>query len=274
MPSPRELQHVAARVAHGLDHRLEIAVERGEQVGFAEPFAHRGEAAQVGQQDRRFDMAVVAAPDGAREHRIGGAVAEEGAQQAGARAAHGGGLERGGQRVAQALDQLEVPVGEAARAVAHQTQPLHGAIAILERQRQVVGAARGGHLVQHLVVAPLVQIDQPAPEGPPVLDHVLERAAEVRAGRKHGPRHQVLVRARAVAGPDHAPGAGQRIGKPLPGAQPPERHAAFDEPAAEAVDQVERHGGHASLADQPPRDPVGRLLYAVRLLYGHVRLPG
>ena len=164
MPSPRNFSTSPPVAAHGLDHRLEIAIERGEQVRLAEPFAHRGEAAQVGEQDRRFDMAVVAAPDRAREHRIGRAVAEEGAQQARARAAHGGGLERRGQRLAQPLDQLEVPVGEAVGAVAHQAHALHRAVAIFERQRQIVGAARRGHLVQHLVVAPR-DPDRPAGAG-------------------------------------------------------------------------------------------------------------
>ena len=59
----QELEHVAALAAHRLDHRLEVAVQRREQRGLVEALAHRREAAQVGEQDRRLDPAPIAAPD-------------------------------------------------------------------------------------------------------------------------------------------------------------------------------------------------------------------
>ena len=98
----QELEHVAALAAHRLDHRLEVAVQRREQRGLVEALAHRREAAQVGEQDRRLDPAPIAAPDRAAEDRLRGTIAEIGAQQARGRAPHGGGLERRGERLTQA----------------------------------------------------------------------------------------------------------------------------------------------------------------------------
>jgi hypothetical protein len=56
---------------------------------------------------------------------------------------------------------------EAAVGVAHEAQALHRPVAVLERQRQVVGAAQSGHLVQDLMVALWIQIEQAAPEAAP-----------------------------------------------------------------------------------------------------------
>jgi hypothetical protein len=47
------------------------------------------------------------------------------------------------------------------------------------------------------------------------------------------------------------PGAGQRIGELLPGAQAPERHPELDQLAAEAIDQLERRQREPRLGDQP-----------------------
>jgi hypothetical protein len=47
------------------------------------------------------------------------------------------------------------------------------------------------------------------------------------------------------------PGAGQRIGEPLAGAQAPERHPELDQLAAEAVDHLERRQREPRLRDQP-----------------------
>jgi hypothetical protein len=76
----QKLEHVAAGAVHGIDHRLEIAIECRKQIRLAETFAERGEAAQVGEQDRRFDLAAVATPDRAGENGVGGPGTEEGAQ--------------------------------------------------------------------------------------------------------------------------------------------------------------------------------------------------
>ena len=155
-------------------------------------------------------------------------------------------------------------IGEAIGAVGDQAQALDRAIAVLERQRQIVGAAGRGHLEQDLVVPLRVEADQPAPEAPPGPDHVLKRAAVIGAGRERRARHRVLVAAGPVAGPDHAPGAGQRIGDRLPGAQPPERHALLEQAPAEAVDQREGCQVEAGIRDQPVGDRCpfhGRLIH-------------
>jgi hypothetical protein len=59
------------------------------------------------------------------------------------------------------------------------------------------------------------------------------------------------MRVRAIPGPDDPPGAGQRIGEPLAGAQAPERHPELDQLAAEAIDQLERRQREPRLGDQP-----------------------
>ena len=195
-------------------------------------------------------MPAVAALDRAGEHGIRRPVAEEGAQQARARTAHRGWLERRGKRLTQELDQLDMGVGKTVLAVAHQAQALDRAVAILERHSQIVGAARRGHLVQHPMVA-LPQVQEPATEALAPLDDVLEGAAIIRTGREGGPGHHVLMRVRSIPGPDDPPGAGQRIGELLPGAQAPERHPELDQLAAEAIDQLERRQREPRLGDQP-----------------------
>ena len=246
----QELQHVAAVAPHGLDHRLEVAIERSEQLRLAQALAHRREAAQVRKQDRRLDMAAVAAPDRARQHGIRRPLAQERAQQARRRAPHGGRLQRGGERLAQVLDQLEMPVRKAVLAVAHEAERLHRAIAILERHGQIVGAAGRRHLMQHLMVALGIEPLEAPAKGRAPLDHELEGAAEKGIGRKHGPRHQVFA-GTGTARPDDAPGACQRVGEPLPGAQPPERHAAFRQLLAERFDQPHRIQREPRVCDQP-----------------------
>ena len=169
--------------------------------------------------------------------------------------------------MAQPLDQLEMGAGKTVLAVAHKAQALDRAVAILERHRQIVGAARRGHLVQHLMVA-LPQVQEPATEALAPLDDVLEGAAIVRTGRERGPGHHVLMRVRAIPGPDDPPGAGQRIGEPLAGAQAPERHPELDQLVAEAIDQLKRPEREPRLADQPAGDPgnaivVGLMIHLV-----------
>jgi hypothetical protein len=117
----QEFQDVAALASYGLDHGLEVAIEGGEQIRFAQPLAQRGEATQVSEQDGGLDMAAIGAPDRPRQHRIRRPVAKKGAQQACRGAPHGRGLQRCRERLAQALDQREMGFGKALFTVADET---------------------------------------------------------------------------------------------------------------------------------------------------------
>jgi hypothetical protein len=248
----QELEHVAPQATHRLDDRLEVAIERREEVRFVQPLAQRGEATQVAEQDRRLDVPAIAAPDRPGQHVARRPVAEEGAQQARRRAPHGGGLQRCRERLAQVLDQPEMGIGKAVFAVAHEAHALHRAVAVLERHRQIVGATGSGHLVQHLVVA-RIEVQETATKGLPPLDHELKGAAVEGIGREHAPRHEIFVRARAAL-PDDTPSRCQRIREPLPGAQPPERDPEPRQALAEAADQPDRIQGKPGLGNQPPGD--------------------
>ncbi len=238
-----ELEHVAAC----RDHRL-----------VAPAFHLIGEAAEVGHQDDGLDLTQFAAPDGAPEHRPGRSGAEVGGEQAGTRAAHGHRLQRRWQRLAQRLEPGEVIVAEAARAVAHDGESLHRAVAIFERHGQVVTATRRCHLVEDRVILLRIELDQTPAEASAVLDDVLERAAKVGACAEGVPRDDVFLIARAIAGPDHAPGAEQRVGEPLAGAQPPDRNPGREQTTTKTLDQRKRLADQPPFADQPFGDRIHR----------------
>ena len=71
------------------------------------------------------------------------------------------------------------------------------------------------------------------------------------------------MRVRAIPGPDDPPGAGQRIGEPLAGAQAPERHPELDQLVAEAIDQLERRQREPRLGDQPAGNPGNAIVIAL-----------
>jgi hypothetical protein len=104
--------------------------------------------------------------------------------------------------------------------------------------------------MQHLMVT-RVEVDEAPPEALAALDDMLEGAAVVGARSECGPRHQIFVGSRVAARPDDAPGARQRVGEPLSGAQPPERHALPGQTLAEAGHQRDRTQQEPRIADQP-----------------------
>ena len=112
------------------------------------------------------------------------------------------------------------------------------------------------------MVARGIEVGEAPAEALPGADHVLERAAEVGGRAQHRRGYGVLVAAGALARPDHAPGARQRVGDRLSGAQPPQRHALLEQAAAEAVDQRARRQAQSRRADQPARDLLDPLVLA------------
>src|SRR4051812_33883734 len=97
-------------------------------------------------------------------------------------------------------------------------------------------------------------IQKPAPKALAPLDDVLKRAAIIGAGGEHGPRHRVLLGVRTVPGPNDTPGARERVGEPLAGAQPPQRDAEVDHSVAEMVYQREWRQREPCFGYEPPRD--------------------
>ena len=265
----QELQHVAALAAHRLDHRLEIAIERREQLRLVQPLAHAGEAAQVAEQDRRLDVPAVAAPDRPGEHCVRRPVAQKGAQQARARAPHRGRLERRGERLAQALDQLEMR--------SRQNRPRHRSPGSGPgpsrrhtraappdsrcRQPRPSRAAPDGR-------AP-VQIEQAAAEALAPLDHVLERAAD---SRRRSRAWSAPPRTRGVSEPSRVQMTPQALASGLASRWPARRRQSGTPNSTSWWQKrsISSSGAEREprLADQPAGDPgnaivVGLMIYPV-----------
>ncbi len=76
-----EFEHFAAEGVHGAGDAVEPGVERRNDLGRRRAFRQAGEAAQVGEQERRLDRLADAAPERAGKHARGAAPAEIGLER-------------------------------------------------------------------------------------------------------------------------------------------------------------------------------------------------
>jgi len=214
----------------------------------------RGEAAQVGQPDRRIHGLGVAAPDLAAEDAFAGAVADISVQQARRCASEADDLDHARQRFREAPQRRQLFIREPARLFGGPARCVHRAANEGQRQRDIIRDTFGAKFVDdRKALAP--DIIGPDPNLQPLLENDLQRAG-VKFRRL---QDMVVHRAGLDLGarlPDEIAAIDLGMQRADEDADTPERQARRDHPFAALGHETDRAGRGSPAVDQP----VGQLL--------------
>ena len=252
------------------------------------PIGQAGETLEVAVPDHGLDRRRPAALDGAAQHPLGRVRPEIGGQQR----PGGAGLESAGEHHGrerrQTLQQLDIGVGEAARAVADPGGEEVGGVAQRQgraqrrAQRQIVGGAFRREPSQHRELAHALAALEPAAQQPRVLGlEPVERAGAPRLlapGRR--PR-RVVDRGRPAVAPDRQRGVEFRVQQPGPDRGAGDRRPGLAQRDAERLQQAGQipagqGRGRQRRCDAPAAVGAARLhrlIPAFRRLTGPARAP-
>ena len=206
---------------------IEIAIEQIDQSLRRQTVGKLGEAAHVGEPDRRVNLLGMAAADLPGEHALAGILPDIGRQQNVRHPVQGANLRDPGQRDDNGIEAGDFRVGKSARLQRRPRGEVNVAVGEAQRRDHVVGDALGAQVVQDRIIKRAIGIGEPAAK---------------RLAGFGDMRHRAVAKDVAIQQIETA------VGDDRPGIRPPDETAA---------DDLRMQGAHEH-DDAPQRQAAGR----------------